>query len=204
MLHRVQDLTGIEPCALLGQHVPLHRQPRPAASTATRLVCPKNFTILKTPTNPNRCSSKSSNRENEDSSSRTRPTPSPGPLFNVLSLARNTQNSVIETVERQFQQYSEIKLMLPALRLRLREEEARGQGVVDYDDLLELWLELLRQMPRRSPPTLPSASSHVLVDEYQDTNTIQSQIIERPRAPPPRDGRRRRRPMHLLVARRRF
>ena len=102
--------------------------------------------------------------------------PKPGPLFSVLSLARNRQQSIQETVERYFPQYSEIKMMLPPFAAAY-EAKKRAQNVCDYDDLLELWLRLLKD----SPEALRKHQEwfrHVLVDEYQDTNTIQSQIID--------------------------
>mgnify|MGYP003348889487 CR=1 FL=1 len=56
-------------------------------------------------------------------------------------------------------------------------EAKKAAIVVDYDDLLEFWLEVLK----KSPETLAYFSHrfrHVLVDEYQDTNTLQSQIVD--------------------------
>ncbi|MGE3249694.1 MAG: ATP-dependent helicase [Hyphomonadaceae bacterium] len=51
----------------------------------------------------------------------------------------------------------------------------QAQSVLDYDDLLYLWAELM------SEPALAQEVSqrfdHVLVDEYQDTNKLQSRIL---------------------------
>jgi len=53
----------------------------------------------------------------------------------------------------------------------------QDQAVLDYDDLLLCWAEALAE------PTVARALaarfSHVLVDEYQDTNRVQAQILHR-------------------------
>ena len=51
----------------------------------------------------------------------------------------------------------------------------RARHLVDYDDLLALWRALL-QHPEAGPP-VASRFDHVLVDEYQDTNTLQADVL---------------------------
>jgi DNA helicase-2/ATP-dependent DNA helicase PcrA len=102
--------------------------------------------------------------------------PKPGPLHAILSMARNTQLSLAETVQRFFPQHEEIRDRLPEFA-RAYAERKRAGCQLDYDDLLELWLDLLR----RSPETreyFAHRFRHVLVDEYQDTNVLQSQIVD--------------------------
>ncbi len=51
----------------------------------------------------------------------------------------------------------------------------QAQGVLDYDDLLLYWAEMMR-----TPQVAAEAGSlfdHVLVDEYQDTNPLQSAVL---------------------------
>jgi DNA helicase-2/ATP-dependent DNA helicase PcrA len=50
----------------------------------------------------------------------------------------------------------------------------RLQNVLDYDDLLLFWAALARS---QSPGGSASFFDHILVDEYQDTNTIQAEIL---------------------------
>ena len=173
MLHRVQDLTGVEPSRFWGGTF------HSIGNRALRIYgdaigLPKNFTILDAD------ESESLLKQVVESENKLffkdKTNPKPGPLFNVLSLARNTQKSVIETVERQFQQYGEIKMMLPPFATAYAKRK-RDQGVLDYDDLLELWLELLQKSPDVAA-YFAQRFKHVLVDEYQDTNTLQSQIID--------------------------
>lgn len=49
------------------------------------------------------------------------------------------------------------------------------QGVLDYDDLLLYWAQLLAEPALAS--VVASRFSHVLVDEYQDTNALQATIL---------------------------
>jgi DNA helicase-2/ATP-dependent DNA helicase PcrA len=95
----------------------------------------------------------------------------------VLSLARNTQLGLNETVESNFPQYSDIKHRFSAFATAYATRK-REQNVVDYDDLLELWLKLLTEAPEVAQ-YFGSRFRHLLVDEYQDTNTLQARIVDR-------------------------
>ena len=53
----------------------------------------------------------------------------------------------------------------------------RTLGVLDYDDLL-LWWRALLDVPEAGERLIGSFD-HILVDEYQDTNTLQSDILRR-------------------------
>jgi DNA helicase-2/ATP-dependent DNA helicase PcrA len=103
--------------------------------------------------------------------------PRSGPLFSVLSLARNTQSTLADTVEQHFPQYRDIAVALPTFAAAYARRK-REQNVCDYDDLLELWLELLKR-DTQVAEYFAHRFRHVLVDEYQDTNTLQSQIVDR-------------------------
>jgi DNA helicase II / ATP-dependent DNA helicase PcrA len=173
MLHRVQQLTGVEPTRFWGGT--FHSIGNRALRIYGEAIgLPKNFTILDAD------ESESLLKQVVELENKTffkdKTNPKPGPLFNVLSLARNTQKSVTETVERHFPQYNEIKMMLPPFAAAYAEKK-RAQSVVDYDDLLELWLELLQKAPDVAA-YFSHRFRHVLVDEYQDTNTIQSQLVD--------------------------
>lgn len=50
------------------------------------------------------------------------------------------------------------------------------RNLMDYDDLLLFWLELLK-VPELAEK-LEGQFDHILVDEYQDTNPIQAQILQ--------------------------
>lgn len=173
MLHRVHDLTGVEPGRFWGGTF------HSIGNRALRIYgdaigLPKNFTILDADESESLLKQVVETENKLFFKDKTNP--KPGPLFNVLSLSRNTQKPIAETVERYFPQYSEIKHMLPPFAAAYAAKK-RDQHVLDYDDLLELWLELLQKAPDVAA-YFAHRFRHVLVDEYQDTNTIQSQIVD--------------------------
>jgi len=173
MLHRVHDLTGVEPGRFWGGTF------HSIGNRALRIYgdaigLPKNFTILDADESESLLKQVVETENKLFFKDKTNP--KPGPLFSVLSLARNTQKPLDETVERYFPQYSEIKHMLPPFAAAYAAKK-RDQHVLDYDDLLELWLELLKKAPDVAA-YFAHRFRHILVDEYQDTNTIQSQIVD--------------------------
>ena len=58
-------------------------------------------------------------------------------------------------------------------------EYKRNQNILDYDDLLLYWYYLLED--KKTADLVAGRFDHVLVDEYQDTNKLQSDILLRMR-----------------------
>jgi DNA helicase-2/ATP-dependent DNA helicase PcrA len=174
MLHRVHDLTGIEPGRFWGGtfHSIGNRALRMFGDA---IGLPKNFTILDA--DESETLLKQAVNAADPAFFKDKTHPRPGPLFTVLSLARNTQRSIVDTVERSFPQYAEISDRFPAFAAAY-EKRKRDDKVCDYDDLLELWLKLLTAAPDVAR-YFSHRFRHVLVDEYQDTNTLQAQIVDR-------------------------
>ena len=174
MLHRVQDLTGIEPGRFWGGtfHSIGNRALRMFGES---VGLPKNFTILDA--DESETLLKQAVESTDKTFFKEKTNPRPGPLFSVLSLARNTQLSLAETVQRNFPQYAEIADLLPDFA-KAYDAKKREDKVCDYDDLLELWLRLLTDAPDVAQ-YFNHRFRHVLVDEYQDTNTIQAQIVDK-------------------------
>ena len=173
MLHRVQELTGIEPKRFWGGtfHSIGHRALRMYGEA---IGLARTFTILDAEEAERLLKQVVESQDKLFFKDKTRPRP--GPLFGIISLARNTQLSVEETVEKYFPHWSEISDRLPAFA-KAYDLRKREQKVCDYDDLLEHWLTLLRQAPDVSA-YFTQRFRHVLVDEYQDTNTLQAQIVD--------------------------
>jgi DNA helicase-2/ATP-dependent DNA helicase PcrA len=173
MLRRVRDLTGVEPQRFWGGtfHSLGHRALRIYGEA---IDLPRNFTILDADESESLL--KQTVEAEDKIFFKDKTHPRPGPLFNVLSLARNTQLSLAETVKKNFPQYDEIVHRFPPFAVAYAKKK-REQNVVDYDDLLELWLRLLTEAPEVAA-YFAHRFRHVLVDEYQDTNTIQSQIVD--------------------------
>ncbi|WP_438479855.1 ATP-dependent helicase [Oleiharenicola lentus] len=174
MLHRVHELTGVEPARFWGGT--FHSLGNRALRIYGEAIkIPKNFTILDA--DESETLLKHTAEAADKLFFKDKTNPRPGPLFNVLSLSRNTQFSLAETVEKYFPQYQDIQHRFPAF-LESYTKSKREQNVVDYDDLLELWLKLLTDAPEVAN-YFGQRFRHLLVDEYQDTNTIQAQIVDK-------------------------
>jgi DNA helicase-2/ATP-dependent DNA helicase PcrA len=173
MLHRVHELSGIEPKRFWGGtfHSIGHRSLRMFGEA---IGLAKNFTILDAEEAERLLKQTVESQDRTFFKDKTRP--KPGPLFGIISLARNTQLTVEATVEKYFPHYSDISDRLPAFA-KAYELRKREQKVCDYDDLLENWLALLKQSPEVAS-YFQQRFRHVLVDEYQDTNTLQAQIVD--------------------------
>jgi DNA helicase II / ATP-dependent DNA helicase PcrA len=173
MLHRVQELTGIEPRRFWGGtfHSIGHRSLRMFGES---IGLAKTFTILDAEEAERLLKQVVESQDKAFFKDKTRPRP--GPLFGIISLARNTQLTVEATVSKYFPHYADISDRLPGFA-RAYDLRKREQKVCDYDDLLEHWLSLLRQAPDVAA-YFTERFRHVLVDEYQDTNTLQAQIVD--------------------------
>ena len=173
MLYRVQELTGVEPKRFWGGtfHSIGHRALRMYGDA---IDLQKTFTILDAEEAERLLKQVVESQEKMFFKDKTHP--KPGPLFGVISLARNTQLSVEATVEKYFPHYADISDRLPNFA-KAYDLKKREQKVCDYDDLLELWLAVLRKSPEIAA-YFSQRFRHVLVDEYQDTNTLQAQIVD--------------------------
>lgn len=97
--------------------------------------------------------------------------PKAGMLRGMISFCRNSGIDMAEMVRDRYPQY-ESRVGEIARIAELYEEQKRAARVVDFDDLLSLWLQLLE-----AEPSLSRQFKYILVDEYQDTNRLQGKII---------------------------
>ena len=98
-------------------------------------------------------------------------------LFNVLSLARNTRTEIEQVLQDRYPFFLEYAQEIEKIQSCYTQRKRR-QNLADFDDLLCLWLELME-----SNETLRNFYAdrfeHMLVDEYQDTNRLQADLIDR-------------------------
>lgn len=95
-------------------------------------------------------------------------------LGDIFSKAANCLTEVAQIVEKQYPQFYHLCQDIEFLRGRYEERKKVG-GMMDYDDLLVK----LKMMLEENPVTrqkLGEFYKYIMVDEYQDTNKIQSQI----------------------------
>jgi DNA helicase-2/ATP-dependent DNA helicase PcrA len=96
-------------------------------------------------------------------------------ILEILSMAVNRARTVPEVVE---ESYAHLYDHLEDL-VRLGEQYARykrEKNLVDYDDLLVLLRDLLRDHAEVAQQ-LSRTYRYVMVDEYQDTNPLQAEIV---------------------------
>jgi DNA helicase-2/ATP-dependent DNA helicase PcrA len=173
MLKRVEDLTGVEARRFWGGtfHSIGHRLLR-LHGDAVGLE--KGFTIL------DAGEAEGLLRDAVDEIDRTffkdKAHPRANVLGDMISMARNTRQSHERTLYRYFPQHEGLAEKV-AIFAGAYEKTKRKHNVVDYDDLLVLWLELLAKAPELAEH-YRLRFRHTLVDEYQDTNVLQSEIVD--------------------------
>jgi len=102
--------------------------------------------------------------------------PKPEVLGEIYSLAANTQRSVEQIVEEQYDYFSSLTPAVEEVRQRYVARK-RSANAMDFDDLLALWLRLLQDHPEILE-LCQRRFQFILVDEYQDTNKLQSDVID--------------------------
>jgi len=102
--------------------------------------------------------------------------PKRGTLANILSKAANLQQPVDEFMTHEYGQFIEFTGQINRLS-RLYGHYKKDHELMDYDDLI---LNLRRLLAEREEirRELGHKYRYVLVDEYQDTNKIQSDIVK--------------------------
>ncbi len=95
-------------------------------------------------------------------------------LVKIYSHTVNAQKPLSEVVERYFPWCAEDLEAFAAIFQEYTQRKRRHR-VLDYDDLLLYWRMLCATLP--TGKTVADRFDHVLVDEYQDTNAIQSEIV---------------------------
>jgi len=103
--------------------------------------------------------------------------PKKGTLLDIFSSHRNTGRPVEQILDQDYPQF--YSLLVPVEKLfTAYQEHKKKYSLADYDDLLFLCRDLIRDFPAVRE-TLHRRYSHILVDEYQDTNPVQAEIVER-------------------------
>lgn len=102
--------------------------------------------------------------------------PKPEQLGDIFSLMANTEKSVAEVLHEQYGFYAHLAPQVIDMQRRYAERK-RASNAMDFDDLLQLWLRLLREQPE-AREFYQRRFQFILVDEYQDTNKLQSDLID--------------------------
>lgn len=107
---------------------------------------------------------------------KTKNYPKPKVVANLISFARNTCRSVRDEADDHYPFLDGMSDKIASFHKAYQAAKLEQQ-VVDYDDLLEHLLKLLREHPEVARQ-YQDRFKHILVDEFQDTNRLQSEIVD--------------------------
>jgi DNA helicase-2/ATP-dependent DNA helicase PcrA len=102
--------------------------------------------------------------------------PKPDVLCEIFSLSVNTHKSTAEMLKEQFEYFEQITRQVADVQKRYTARK-RATNAMDFDDLLALWLRLLQEHADVCEH-YQRRFQFILVDEYQDTNRLQSDLID--------------------------
>ena len=97
-------------------------------------------------------------------------------LSDIFSMAVNTGKTIPEILGQDYDYFSHLAPQIVALHERYQARKRATNGM-DFDDLLALWLRLFREHADVRE-LYQRRFQFVLVDEYQDTNSLQSELID--------------------------
>jgi DNA helicase II / ATP-dependent DNA helicase PcrA len=95
-------------------------------------------------------------------------------LNKILSMSRNKNISVKEILDADYPQFSDLFSQIESVGSAYSSYKFE-KGYLDYDDLLFCLVKLLRVSNMRD--YFSSLFSYLMIDEYQDTNSVQGEIV---------------------------
>jgi DNA helicase-2/ATP-dependent DNA helicase PcrA len=97
-------------------------------------------------------------------------------LADLYSFTVNTGRPFSEVLAEHAPHFVALEAEIASVLQRYRERK-RTANACDYDDLLLNWKRLLTESPEAAGQ-LAASYDHVLVDEYQDTNSLQGDVVD--------------------------
>lgn len=101
--------------------------------------------------------------------------PSKNVLADVISYARNTQRSLEEVIELKCPHFVQHTKEIQEIA-ELYQQRKKASNAMDFDDLLTFTAGLLEDPVIGE--RISERAQYVLVDEYQDTNTVQARFVK--------------------------
>jgi len=102
--------------------------------------------------------------------------PTASTIHKIGSLAKNSRKNIEQVIDERFEELRS-ELFFVRSVLELYEEKKQNHRILDFDDLLVFFLRLLENAEFER--LVARRFKHVLVDEFQDTNSLQVEIIDR-------------------------
>jgi DNA helicase-2/ATP-dependent DNA helicase PcrA len=97
-------------------------------------------------------------------------------LKEIFSYSANTMEDLEKAVQTRYPYFLDILDQIDLVR-KAYEGKKRASNTMDFDDLLSYWHKILGE-DESVRKYYASVFSHILVDEYQDTNRIQAEIVD--------------------------
>ncbi len=97
-------------------------------------------------------------------------------VSDILSMALNTHRTVGEVIAQEYDYFIALTAQIEDIGKRYAARK-RAANVMDFDDLLALWLKLLQEHAEVRD-SYQRKFQFILVDEYQDTNKLQADLID--------------------------
>ena len=100
--------------------------------------------------------------------------PAPAKIKNILSLSVNTAESIKDVINTRMTKYSPL---IPQVEAIFKEYQKRknSSNLLDFDDILVFWHRLMKN--KNEGEKIAEQFRYILVDEYHDTNKLQSFIL---------------------------
>ncbi len=102
--------------------------------------------------------------------------PKPAAVVHIVSFAFNTATPLPQVIAERYAHWSEWIAPIEQAAAAYRERK-KAANCVDYDDLLGLWANLVRDSDQHRAAQA-QMFQHILVDELQDTNKVQIELLE--------------------------
>jgi DNA helicase-2/ATP-dependent DNA helicase PcrA len=97
-------------------------------------------------------------------------------LAEIISMSLNTRKSLRQFLEHEYGYFADVAPQIEEVEKRYAARK-RDANAMDFDDLLVLWLKLLEEH-EAVREAYQRRFQFILVDEYQDTNKLQSDLID--------------------------
>jgi DNA helicase-2/ATP-dependent DNA helicase PcrA len=97
-------------------------------------------------------------------------------LAEIISMSLNTRQPLRQFLEHDYAYFADIAGQIKEVEKRYTTRK-RDANAMDFDDLLVLWLKLLEEQ-EDVREAYQRRFQFILVDEYQDTNKLQSDLID--------------------------
>jgi len=174
MLERVEELTGVGAHRFLGGTFH-HVGGQVLRLFGDSIGLPRNYTILDDSDSDSLLSEVI--RDLDPDFFKSKENPKAKPIKGIISYSRNVMVPVEDVAKGRYPSNGELLAKIDAF-MREYQEAKISRGLADYDDLLVLWLQVL-ETNKDAAKYYQDRFSHILVDEYQDVNSLQAKIVDK-------------------------